>query len=220
MSREVRVEKEKAKSVEESALVSPPGSRPTTKADQRRATTNRLIAEARKLFAEKGYADTSLEEITDAAEVTKGALYHYFRGKKDLFGAVVAQVHREVAEQVAGAAPDADPWTQLVAGCRSFLEATNHPDARRILLVDAPSVLGWESWRHHDAATSLQELQSVLTVLIERGEIAAQPVEPLAHLLSGAMNEVALWLSQSESPSRDLELVMAPLTTMLESFRT
>lgn len=192
---------------------------PRTKAEQREATTRALLDAARRAFAARGYRRTSLTEVVAAAGVTKGALYHHFGGKDELFRAVLAEVHREVAEAVAGAAPDADPWTQLVAGCRAFLAASTAPETQRVLLVDAPAVLGWDVWRDLDAATSRQQLEEVLTELMAAGEIPEQPLAPLVHLLSGAMNEAALWLAGSEDPAADLDAAMAALTRMLEALR-
>ncbi|NEE03745.1 TetR/AcrR family transcriptional regulator [Phytoactinopolyspora halotolerans] len=190
-----------------------------TKAQQREETTRALVEHARRLFAAKGYAHVSLTEIVQAAGVTKGALYHHFSGKDDVFRAVLEHVHGEVAERIADAAPDADPWTQLVAGCRAFLTASTEPGIQRIMLIDAPSVLGWSDWRDLDAATSMQQLEAALTQLVDDGVIVDQPITPLAHLLSGAMNEAALWLARSPNRDRDLEDTMATLTRLLQSLR-
>lgn len=191
-----------------------------TKAQQRAETTGALLAAARRSFAERGYAHTSLAEVVAAAGVTKGALYHHFGGKDDLFAAVLAEVHGEVADRVAAAAAGADPWTQLIAGCRTFLAASTEAHVGQIMLVDAPAVLGWDAWRELDAATSMQHLQDVLVDLMRAGVIADRPVLPLVHLLSGAMNEAALWLAGSTDRDRDLADVMAALTSFLESLRS
>src|SRR5690606_11886638 len=163
------------------------------------------------------YARVSLADVVATAGVTKGALYHHFTGKQQLFAAVLAEVHQAVADRVAGAATaEADAWTQLVAGCRAFLAASTHPDVQQIMLVDAPSVVGWDAWRDLDAASSMRHLRDVLTRLVDDGSMAGQPVEALTHLLSGAMNEAALWLSRSPDRERDLEATMTVLTRMLE----
>ncbi|MGA6166399.1 TetR/AcrR family transcriptional regulator [Amycolatopsis magusensis] len=190
-----------------------------TKAQQREETTGTLVAVARELFAAKGYGQVSLAEIVTAAGVSKGALYHYFTGKDQLFRAVLEQVHADVAARVDRAAPDADPWTQLVAGCTAFLTVTTEPEIQRIMLVDAPAVLGWEAWRELDATASMRHLVEALTQLIDEGVLLRQPVAPLAHLLSGAMNEAAAWLAGSADPGRDLADTVAALTRMLESMR-
>ncbi|AXB43735.1 TetR/AcrR family transcriptional regulator [Amycolatopsis albispora] len=190
-----------------------------TKAQQREETTRNLVAVARELFAAKGYGQVSLAEIVNAAGVSKGALYHYFTGKDQLFRAVLEEVHAEVAARVDKAAPDADPWTQLVAGCTAFLTVTTEPEIQRIMLVDAPAVLGWETWRELDATASMRHLAEALTRLIDDGVLVRQPVAPLAHLLSGAMNEAAAWLAGSAEPARDLADTVAALTRMLESMK-
>ncbi|MEU8041445.1 TetR/AcrR family transcriptional regulator [Streptosporangium sp. NPDC049078] len=189
------------------------------RARQRLETRRALVTEARALFARHGYAAVSLAQIVGAAAVTKGALYHHFESKADLFHAVVEQVQQEVGERVAAAA-DAydDPWEQLVAGCRAFLAVSRDPDVQRIMLVDGPAVLGWNEWRAMDEASSARHLTEALVTLIEAGVIARRPVEPLAHLLSGAMNEAALWLARSTDPD-DLPAVTEELTRVLESLR-
>ncbi len=123
--------------------------RPRTKAAQREATTAALIAAARPLFAEKGYANVGTEEIVQAAGVTRGALYHLFRGgKEDLFQAVLVQVSAETAQRVMAAAGSTDdPFDELVLGCDAFLDSCTTPEVQRIVLIDAPSVLGWDVWR-------------------------------------------------------------------------
>lgn len=189
-----------------------------TKAQQRAETTRTLVATARALFAEKGYPHVTLGDVLAKAGVSKGALYHYFESKEDLFRAVLAQVHEEIARTV-GTVDDEDRWTRLTKGCRTFLAAATDVRNQRIILVDAPAVLGWETWRELDAMTSMRHLTELLQELVDDGTIVDQPVTPLAHLLSGAMNEAALWLAASHTPERDLDHVMASLTRMLTGLR-
>lgn len=189
------------------------------RAEQREQTRRALLRESRRLFASRGYAAVGLSEIVTAAGVTKGALYHHFEGKRDLFRAVLEQVQYEVGERVAGAAEGVqDPWTQLTTGCREFLSAATDPEWQRILLLDGPAVLGWNEWRALDEAASVRHLTEALGTLIEHGTIARQPVEPLTRLLSGAMNEAALWLATSTNPG-DVADTQAALLRMLESLR-
>lgn len=187
-----------------------------TKAEQRAETTAALLAAARTLFAEHGYANVSLADVVAAAGVTKGALYHYYGGKEELFRAVVAEVHGEVADRVA-AASDGDLWDRFVAGCRAFLAVSTEPGINRIMLVDAPSVLGWGVWRELDAESSMRHLGDILTELMAAGIVADQPVRPIVHLLSGAMNEAALWLAGSADRDRNLAETMAALTRLLDA---
>ncbi|QBI54337.1 TetR/AcrR family transcriptional regulator [Streptomonospora litoralis] len=186
---------------------------------QREQTRSALLEQGRRLFAAKGYAGVGLAEIVGAAGVTKGALYHQFDGKTELFGAVHARIQQEVAAQVAAAAQRRhDPWEQLLAGCRAFLEASTAPAVQRIMLVDGPAVLGWREWRAVDEAASARHLADALESLIAAGTIAPQPVAPLTHLLSGAMNEAALWLADTAAPG-DLDATWNALARMLESLR-
>ncbi|MER5770399.1 helix-turn-helix domain-containing protein [Streptomyces sp. NPDC001985] len=190
-----------------------------TRAQQRERTRETLLRVSRELFAAQGYGAVGLAEIVRAAEVTKGALYHHFEGKAALFRAVLEQVQEEVGERVADAA-DAreDPWERLTAGCQEFITAATAPEIQRIMLIDGPAVLGWNEWRGMDEASSARHLAEALTALAERGVITRQPVAPLAHLLSGAMNEAALWLAASGTPD-DLADTRAALSRMLEALR-
>jgi AcrR family transcriptional regulator len=190
-----------------------------TKAQRSERTTAALLAEARRQFASEGFERVNVAELARRAGVTTGALYHHFQSKRGLFTALLEQVHREVAERISEATADLEPWDQLVAGCAAFLEASTDPGRQRIMLVDGPAVLGWAAWRELDAATSMKLLESVLTHLAAEGTIRAQPVEPLVHLLSGAMNEAALWLAQSQDRERDLPATVAALGGLLDSLR-
>lgn len=188
-----------------------------TKQQQREDTIRALTATARALFAEHGYAHVGLDTITQATGVSKGALYHHFSSKADLFRAVLAQIQHEVGARVAQAADaEPEPWDQLLAGCHAFLATSSDPEIQRILLLDGPSVLGWHEWRALDEANSARHLTEALQSLIDNGTLRAQPVEPLVHLLSGAMNEAALWLAEAPDNLPD---TMAALTRLLESLR-
>ncbi len=189
------------------------------KARQREETRRRLLSVARELFAREGYAAVSLAEIAEAAAVTKGAVYHNFESKAELFGQVVEQVQGEVADRVAAAADrESDEWEQLLAGCRAFLAVSCDRAVAQVMLIDGPAVLGWDAWRAIDEASSARQLTEVLTVLVDKGLVVDQPVEPLARLLSGAMNEAALWLARS-GRSEDLTAVTAALERMLDALR-
>ncbi|WP_194837925.1 TetR/AcrR family transcriptional regulator [Nocardia sp. XZ_19_369] len=187
---------------------------------QREETRNALLRESRRLFAAKGYGAVGLSEIVRAAGVTKGALYHNFDSKAELFAAVLEQVQSEVGERVAAAADAVeDRWEQLVTGCTTFLATCTDPELARIMLIDGPAVLGWHEWRALDAAASGRHLEEALTALIDEGVLADQPVAPLTHLLSGAMNEAALWLATSDDPQA-LADTTAALRRLLETCRT
>jgi AcrR family transcriptional regulator len=128
-----------------------------TKHDLRsQATRRQLVTSARALFGARGYADVGTEEIVRAAGVTRGALYHQFRDKADLFAAVAEEVEAEIAERIATGAADtaADPVGALRIGAQLFLNACTEPEVERIILLDAPAVLGWEAWRDLAAVTA------------------------------------------------------------------
>ena len=190
------------------------------RAEQREQTRQALVRESRRLFATQGYGGVGLAQIVAAAGVTKGALYHHFASKADVFRAVLEQVQQEVAEQVVAAAEaEGGSWERFVAGCRAFLTASTAPQVQRIMLVDGPAVLGWAEWRALDEAASARHLADALAGLIADGTIPAQPVTPLTHLLSGAMNEAALWLATTSEPDA-LEQTWAALAGLLEVLRS
>lgn len=190
------------------------------KAEQREATMARLLEVARQAFATHGYAAAATEEIVRQAGVTRGALYHHFGSKEGLFRAVLAQVHAEVGQRI-GAAADAaaDGWQALREGCRAFLVAANDPAIQRIMLVDGPAVLGWSAWRTLDEQHSMHQLQEHLALLMQQGVVRDQPVAALAHLLSGAMNELALWIAQQPDAAQAAQQAWDVLERVLEGLR-
>jgi len=175
-----------------------------TKHDLRsEATRRQLITAARRLFGARGYAAVGTEEIVRAAGVTRGALYHQFRDKADLFAAVAEEVEAEIAEQIAAGAAGAaaDPVGALRAGARLFLHACAEPEVERIILLDAPAVLGWEAWRDLAGRYGLGLVQLALQSAMDAGAIAPQPVIPLAHALVGALDECALYVARAGDPA-------------------
>lgn len=185
------------------------------------ATAARVLEVAARLFARDGYAHVGLETVAAEAGVTRGAVYHHYAGKAALFRAVLDRLQRAVAEAVATAAEAADDaWSGLEAGCRAYLTASSGPATRRVLLVDAPAVLGWAEWRAQDAAHSGRLLEEALTELAAAGAIGDHPVAATAALLSGAMNEAALWTAASPEPAAAVAEAWPPLLAMLRALRT
>jgi AcrR family transcriptional regulator len=167
--------------------------------ERSRVTRERLLAHARTLFAERGYAAVSTEEIVRAAGVTRGALYHQFRDKAALFDAVVEAVEAETTARVAEEALTASgPLEVLRAGARGFLTICADPGIERILLLDAPAVLGWERWREIGLHHGLGLVTGVLEAGMESGAIARQPVTALAHILIGALDEGAMLVARAD----------------------
>ncbi len=191
-----------------------------TKHDLRsEATRQRLITAARALFGERGYAAVGTEEIVQAAGVTRGALYHQFRDKADLFAAVAEEVEAEIAERIAAgvAASGDDPLGGLRAGAQLFLDVCAEPEVERIILLDAPAVLGWEAWRDLAGRYGLGLVQLALQGAMEAGAIVPQPVVPLAHVLIGALDECALYVSRAEDPATARHECTAILDRILRS---
>ncbi|WP_238005360.1 TetR/AcrR family transcriptional regulator [Dactylosporangium sp. AC04546] len=193
----------------------------TTRAEQREETRRALLAEGWQRFARDGYHAVVLEELARGIGATKGAAYHHFGSKAGLFRAVVAEAQERIGAGVAAAAEEYDdPWDQLLAGCRAFLAAGSDAEFQRIVLLDAPTVLGWNEWRAMDEASSARHLGEALSAVMAAGVIAPQPVEPLARLLSGAMNEAALWIAGTPDPAASVDAAMDALTSLLDGLRS
>ncbi len=157
------------------------------------ATRAKLLRSARVLFARKGYAGVGTEEIVRRAGVTRGALYHQFPAKQDLFLAVYEEVERDLTQGLAERLGSIEsPFEALRAGAVAFLRACRTPEVQQIVLVDGPAVLGWERWREVAERNGLGLLESVIAAAIEAEEMAPVAVTPLAHLLMGALDEAAL----------------------------
>jgi len=193
-----------------------------TKHDLRSAATReRLMSAARRLFGERGYGGVGTEEIVQAAGVTRGALYHQFRDKKDLFAAVAEAVEAEVTRRITeGVQPvAADPVEALRTGIRIFLEACADPEVERILLLDGPAVMGSAAWRDLSSRYGLGQLQAVLGAAMAAGAIVRQPVVPLAHLVIGALDEAALYIARAEDPETARAQCVAVLDRMIRGLR-
>ncbi len=171
----------------------------STQVERSEATRAELVAAARRLFGERGYAEVGTEEIVRAAGVTRGALYHHFESKRELLEAVYEQVEGELTEQIATAAlGGSDPVEALRAGTGMFLDACLEPEVQRIVLLDAPAVLGWERWREIAADHGLGLVEAALGAAMEAGAIAEQPLRPLAHVMMGALDEAAMVVARAE----------------------
>lgn len=195
--------------------------RPRTKAEQREATTAGLIDAARRLFAERGYASVGTEEIVQHAGVTRGALYHHFRGgKEELFRAVVVQISAETANRVRDAArANDDPWSALVEGIDAFLDACALPEVQRILLVDGPAVLGWDVWRTIDNDYGLGLLEGALQRAVDAGRLPPQPTRAAAHVLLGALDEAAMVVARADDPGAARTEMGQTVHRLLEGLR-
>jgi AcrR family transcriptional regulator len=191
-----------------------------TQAERSEATRAALLEAARRLFAERGYADVGTEEIVRAAGVTRGALYHHFDGKRELLAEVYEQMEGEIAAQLGEAtAPGAGALETLNAGAEMFLDHCLEPEVQQIVLLDAPAVLGWERWREIGARYGLGLIEALLSAGMEQGEIRRQPIQPLAHALLGALDEVAMLVARAEDPRAAREEAGVTLSTLVAALR-
>jgi AcrR family transcriptional regulator len=178
---------------------------PTRRDEHVADTRQALVDAARTLFTEQGYAATGTEEIVAAARVTRGALYHHFHDKTDLFRAVMEQIAREVAEHLIDAelsrpaAPSpADAWEEVRDGLRAFLDlCVVTDDFQRIVLVEGPAVLGHEAWDQLVARHGSNLLSEWLSRAVEQGRIAPLPIEPLTRLLIAMISESSLYIARA-----------------------
>lgn len=190
-------------------------------AERSAATRGKLIEVARELFTAKGYVDVGTEEIVRQANVTRGALYHHFSDKRDLFRAVHEQVEEDmvaaITESMAGIE---DPVQLLLAANRRFLDLCTDPSWTRVPLIDAPSVLGWAQWRATDQRYGLGLATLALTAGMDAGALRRAPVRPLAHLLLAAMGEAGLMIAQAEDPQAERAEVEPTLVGLIEGLRS
>ncbi|MGZ4186547.1 MAG: TetR/AcrR family transcriptional regulator [Solirubrobacteraceae bacterium] len=195
--------------------------RPRTKAGQRDATIAALVGAARELFAQRGYAAVGTEEIVQAAGVTRGALYHHFRGgKEQLFQAVLVQVSAETTTRIARRASAVDdPWEELVTGIDAFLDACTTPEMQRIVLIDGPAVLGWDLWRAIDAEHGLGLLEQAVQNAIDAGRLAPQSARAVAHVLLGALDEAAMVVARAPDPAAARAEMGTTVRHLLEGLR-
>ncbi len=189
-------------------------------AERSQATRAALLETARELFAERGYSAVGTEEIVRSAGVTRGALYHHFADKRALFEAVYEDVEQGLLEKIAADAEAAaanDPVQTLRNGMEAFLAACEDPAVQRIALIDAPAVLGWETWREIGMRYGLGLVQGVLQAAVDAGQIEPQPVVALAHLLLGAVDEGAMLIARADDEGRTRAEVAAALGRLLDA---
>ena len=192
----------------------------TSKAEQSEATRRELIKVARRLFAKRGYAATPIEEIVRGARVTRGALYHHFEDKRDLFQAVFEEMEDELGQQVArAAAEEGRPERHLEVGAQAMLDACLDPAVQRIVLLDAPSVLGWKTWHEIEEQHSLGLLQMAIQIAMDAGRIERQPPGPLAQVLLGALIEAALGIARADDVEAARREMGASVARLIEGLQ-
>jgi AcrR family transcriptional regulator len=185
-----------------------------TKVEQTQRTRRAILDRSRQLFATKGYAATSTEEMIGELGITRGALYHQFGDKLGVFKAVVAEAYNEITDYVhAKVQPLDDNWEQLVIGCQAFLEIAQREDLRRLVSIEAPAILAAETLVEFDQYGFGLLYQSI-QIAVAEGKLNTIDPECFAHLVNGALNELATWVAQSNDPQR-LKTAQQSIETLL-----
>lgn len=171
------------------------------------ATREHLIEVATTLFAERGYEDTSIETVLHVASVSRGSLYHHFKNKEALFEAVLEAIENDTGIRVMEAAAGAtDPKEILRLGSLAWVQLAGDPVVQRVLLIDAPSVLGWERWRALEERHALGLIKGVLAAIAEQGDLDPALVDVFSHVILAAINEIALLIARSDQPDREAQV--------------
>ena len=171
-----------------------------TKAEQTARTRRAILDQARSLFSKQGYAATGTEAIISELSITRGALYHHFKGKRDVFKAVYAEAYNEIIDYVnTRIEPIEGTRGKLVAGCQAFLEIARHEDLRRLVFVEAPAVLAAETLAEFDQR-GFNLLYGGIQLAVDEGLLDTTSPEGFAHLVNGSINELGMWVAQSNDP--------------------
>jgi AcrR family transcriptional regulator len=191
-----------------------------TQAERAAETREALIAAARPLFAEHGFAEVALETIVRAAGVTRGALYHHFADKTALFAAVFERVEAEVATRMVeaiAAADEADPVEVMRRGANYWLDACSDPEIQQITFVDAPAVLGWARWTEIGDQYNTGLVRQLLANAVETGHIPPQPIEATALTMLGAMREMTLYVARADDYDKAREEAGAVMDRLIRA---
>jgi AcrR family transcriptional regulator len=188
-----------------------------TQAERTEATTAALVDAARELFARDGYDTTSLDAVAGRAGVTKGAVYHHFDGKRQLFEAVFSREIERITTPLAAAyTRKKDPWDAFKAASLAFLDECVEPGLQRIVLLDAPAAIGWEGIRRLEAPL-LELMELAISRAVEAGRIAQRPPGPLAHFLFGATCEVAMIVARADDQNVAQRQAVTEIGRVLDS---
>lgn len=196
-----------------------PAPKPRTQSERSAATQAALIAAARGLWAQRGYADVGTPELAAAAGVTRGALYHQYADKAALFRAVIEAVETDsmqrLTELVAAAEP-ASPAAAMRVAADAWLQIATEPEIRQLMMLDAPVVLGWADYRELHQRYGLGMTEQLLAAAVEAGELAPQPLGPLASVMLGAIDEAAMVIAAAADPVAAQAEVRAIVGQMLD----
>jgi len=188
-------------------------------------TRSALIRAGRELFTKKGYDATSTDEIVERSRLSKGALYHHFSSKHELFRAVFEDVEAALIRRSGAEADDFPPagspafWEESMTLFLAYLDAASDDAAfRQIVLLDGPAVLGWELWREIQAMLAPDHMETWIRNAIDQGLIAPHPVLPLAHLLIAAMNEAVMYVAHAPDPAAARSQIAPVVRALFEGF--
>jgi len=179
-------------------------------------TQKTLRRQARKLFAQKGYSGANTNELVERARVTKGALYHHFTNKKELYQAVVEDMEQELVERIEAAGGDKEPWERLSAMCRAYLDACVDPALPRMLVLEAPVVLGWKTWC---SLEQKYEVAAFARCLKEAGGLH-EPAETLAQVVLGALTTGARVIATADDPKAARAEVQKSIDRLIAGLRS
>jgi len=191
-----------------------------TQADRSAATKDALVRAARPLFAQEGFGAVSTEAIVHAAGVSRGAMYHQFKDKTALFEAVFEAVEQDLTARLAKTVAEAgetDPIALMEIGALAWLDACAEPEVQRVVLLDAPAVLGWERWRELGMKYGVGLVEALIAHAISVGRIPQQPVKPLAHVLIGSLDEAAMYVVRAEDPELARDQMRAVISRLVRA---
>jgi AcrR family transcriptional regulator len=186
-----------------------------SQAERRAATVAAIHAAAHELFAKRGFASTTIDDIAGRAGVAKGAVYHHFGSKEEIFERVLDRIFCDIATRLRAAADAGhDLFGAMVKGTEIYLERVTASDVKRIILVDGPAVLGWHKWREIDQRHFGRMLRAPLAQMLGK-RMSAADVEAQFHLLTGAITEAALICATAKNPRRKAQELSAGFKLLL-----
>jgi AcrR family transcriptional regulator len=190
-----------------------------TQAERSAATQRALVAAARRLWGERGYAEVSTPEIAEAAGVTRGAMYHQYADKAALFRAVIEAMDQEILERLEASVVAAQPKTPadtMHAMADAWLYIAREPEVRQLMLLDAPSVIGWREYREMSQNNSVEAAEALLKAAVEAGQLRPQPLRPLALVLLGALEEAAMYVAGAEDADQAGEEIRVVVRDLID----
>ncbi|MBP0020726.1 MAG: TetR/AcrR family transcriptional regulator [Cyanobacteria bacterium SBLK] len=190
-----------------------------TKAEQTARTRRAILDRARELFMTKGYGATGTEEIIADLGITRGALYHQFGSKQGVFRAVIEEAYQEIARYIETQAMQVEePWERLMGGSHAFLEIAHREDIRRLVFIEAPAMLDADTLAQCDRQYGYGLLVQAIQAVVDAGELEVPDVEGFTMMINGALEYLANWIMQIDSPER-LEMAKTLTTQLLTLYR-